>query len=546
MNTNYLNFSLLHQSVEHQAIHNPRKVAIDEGARAITYAELCSEMHRIASVLQTNGTLKNDRIGLLTGSGIEACAGMLGILRADACYVPLNPAFPEKRLGSIIVDAGIKSLVTVKKYSDQLLKILKEIDGFQGVSIILLDSPMTGPEGLDLQKKFFQYFTTIIAADTLSQVAPPKPTQAMQDDLAYVMYTSGTTGTPNGVMVTHQNVTSFLRWALDHFSISSCDRMSGHSDISFDLSVFDIFGSFFAGATLCPVTHIGDKSFPGKFINDREITIWFSVPSVIGTLRKSGQLTQNIFSKHLRWAIFCGEALLPDYAESWIKTHPTVPMCNLYGPTEATIACSYFNLGDERFIESGNAIPIGHPTADTEIQILKQQTDEVADVDEIGRLMISGAQLSPGYFGKPGLTQDKFIPHPFKNDTGERIYDSSDLAYRDGGGLIHFVGRADSQVKIMGYRVELGEIETVIAHHIAVNEAAVVLMKTEKSPLVAAVSLNQGFSEDTIKEDILIHCEQYLPSYMVPQHLVIYPSLPKNNNGKIDRNAITYSNTDLS
>jgi amino acid adenylation domain-containing protein len=536
MNKSFLDFSLLHESVECQAIQRPQQIAIDAGTHSISYADLCDQMHRIAATLQTNGIQNNDRVGLLTGHGIEACVGMLGILRADACYVPLNPVFPAMRLGAVIEDAGIQILVTVKKYTPHLLEILSSIKDFQGDALMLIDASLDDPEGLELKKEFAKYFKVICGAETIAQAGSPSESLAVEDNLAYVMYTSGSTGTPKGVMVTHRNVTSFLRWGIDYFSISSRDRMSGHSDINFDLSVFDIFGSFFSGATLCPVINVGDKSFPGKFIKDREISIWFSVPSVIRTLRNSGQLSPNIFAKHLRWAIFCGEVFLPEYADSWIKSHPTVPLCNLYGPTEATIACTYYKVGDDGFWDPGKPIPIGHPTSATQILILKQQSDEIADDGEIGRLMICGTQVSPGYWGQPELTQNKFTRHPL--DLNSRMYDSSDLAYREGDGVIQFVGRSDSQVKIMGYRVELGEIETIVTRHEAVDEAVAFLMQDEQALLVAAVSLNLEFSGSDYEKDILSHCVKYLPLYMVPKRLLFFSSLPKNSNGKIDRKAI--------
>jgi amino acid adenylation domain-containing protein len=348
------------------------------------------------------------------------------------------------------------------------------------------------------------------------------------------MYTSGTTGPPKGVMISHKNVTSFLTWAIEYFSLTSQDRMSNHSDISFDLSVFDIFGAFYSGATLCPISQPGDFAFPANFIKDRKLTIWFSVPSVIGTLWKSGQLTEGAFSKHLRWAIFCGEALSPKYADAWIKTHPKTPICNLYGPTEATIACTYHNIGIDSSFDSNQDVPIGLPIGDTKINILDNDLKKIPGKTNIGKLTISGPQVSKGYWKKEELTNKVFI-----SDEQSRFYDSGDLAYRDENGLIHFVGRKDTQVKIRGYRVELGDIENAIVGHSAVNEVAVLFFDTPSPLLIAAVALqSEAMDRSNNAEDILDHCERLIPSYMIPSQIDFFSELPKNVNGKIDRNSI--------
>ena len=232
------------------------------------------------------------------------------------------------------------------------------------------------------------------------------------------MYTSGTTGSPKGVMLSHRNVKTFVQWGVERYEIGPSDRMSNHSAVSFDLSVFDIFGSFFGGATLCPITEFKHRAFPATFIRDRKITVWFSVPSVLGMMLRTKQLTPNAFPD-LRLALFCGEALATEYANAWIDTHPHVPIVNLYGPTEATIACAHYQLRGKQ----SDRVPLGQPCRDSEILVLKQDSDELADVGEIGRLIICGSQLSPGYWRRPDLTDTVFGIHPFKKELRARAYD---------------------------------------------------------------------------------------------------------------------------
>src|SRR5262249_55920847 len=163
----------------------------------------------------------------------------------------------------------------------------------------------------------------------------------------------------------------------------------------------DIFGSFFAGATLCPVTATGDRAYPARFIKDRRITVWFSVPSVLGLIRSAKQLTDNAFSQHLRLAIFCGEAMAPEYASAWLATHSQIPIITLYGPTEAAIACTYHRVGEEIPFDPEKPVPIGRPCRDVEILVLKMDSDEEAEAGEIGRLMICGTQVCAGYWRRP-------------------------------------------------------------------------------------------------------------------------------------------------
>ncbi len=529
-------FPLLHQSVEHHSQATPNHIAIDEGNRSISYFDLAKAMRGMASYLQTLEIKKNDHIGLLTNNGIEACIGILGSLRAGACYVPLNTTFPGKRLEAVIKDAEIEIVVSSKKHFAKLVDLAKETRGLNLDSLIILDGSEEEIQSYEFFNILSKRFRKIVGQETLEENLPLKPDSATENNLAYIMYTSGTTGKPKGVMITHKNVTSFLSWAIEYFSLNLQDRMSNHSDISFDLSVFDIFGAFYSGATLCPITQPGDFAFPANFIKDRKLTIWFSVPSVLGTLWKSGQLTEGAFSQHLRWAIFCGEALSPKYADLWIKTHPKIPICNLYGPTEATIACTYYNIGIDSKFDPTQDVPIGSPIGETQINILDNDLVESQNKSEIGKLTISGPQVSQGYWKKKELTEKVFI-----TDEQNRFYDSGDLAYLDKNNFIRFAGRKDSQIKIRGYRVELGDIENALSSQSMVNEVVVLYFEEPSPLLIAAVALQsqlENKSEDIIEENILKHCEHLIPSYMIPNRIVFFPELPKNINGKIDRNDI--------
>ncbi len=529
-------FALLHHAVEHHAEINPEHLAVDEGERTITYGELRHSMEQVAAVLMEGRLTRNRRVGLYLENGIGACVAMLGALRAGACYVPIPPSFPAERNAAIVLDSQPFAIVSVSPLLPGLLAVLPHVLAAPASLLIVLDATAENLSNAGLLPQLAAHFGSIMARDALERaVERPPAVGTIEEDLAYILYTSGTTGTPKGVMLSHRNVSSFLCWAMGYFALTSEDRISNHSNISFDLSVFDIFGAFFAGATVCPITTPGDRAYPARFIKDRRITVWFSVPSVLGLIRSAKQLTEGAFSAHLRLAIFCGEALAPEFAAAWLATHPQIPIINMYGPTEAAIACTYHRVGVDLPFDPKKPVPIGRPSRDTEILVLDLESDREAGSGETGRLMICGTQVCPGYWRRPELTALSFRINPSKSEFGARMYDSGDLAYKDAQGILHFVGRRDSQVKVMGHRIELGEIEVVLGRAASVSEAAVVLLEDPTPTLVAAVAVT---GDPVSEEQILTHCESLLPMYMVPQRVVFFPSLAKNDNGKLDRKAI--------
>src|SRR2546425_788061 len=297
-------------------------------------------------------------------------------------------------------------------------------------------------------------------------------------DAAHILFTSGSTGTPKGVVITHGSVIRFVEWAKRYFGLGPADRISGHPPLHFDLSTFDVFGTFAAGAQihLVPPDLNLLPTALAQFIRAAELTQWFSVPSLLSYLAKFDVVRFDDFPT-LRRLLWCGEVFPTPALRYWMTRLPHVTFTNLYGPTETTIASSYYTVPscpeDDRA-----AIPIGSPCAGEELLVLNERFQPVPP-GEVGDLYIRGVGLSPGYWRDAEKTRAVFLSNPFGSDPADRIYRTGDLARIGDDGLVYFLGRADSQIKSRGYRIELGEIETALNALSCLRECAVVAVATD-------------------------------------------------------------------
>lgn len=504
-------FSSLDQAIDHHAKERGDHMAVDAENIQWTYAELKSRMDGIAQQLRAVGVKKGDRVGLLFRHLPHAYAAMLATLKIGACYVPLNRQFPAQRLANIVGHSQTQHLCLDRDAKPELSALTSELK-YSQLKTLEVDNLVSSED-----------------------IAPSSA--AYPEDLAYIMYTSGTTGNPKGVMITHHNVMAFLSWAVPSLKLTEQDRFSHHSRMSFDLSVFDMFACFFAGGTLCPIERDMDLAFPANFFKKKGITICLSVPSVLGTMIKAKQLTPENFKNDLRLYLVCGEALRPEYAKAWLKSCD-VPLINIYGPTEATVACTEYWV-DAHDIQN-NVVPIGKAMCQSEILILNTKGEQsqwkACPQGEIGELFIAGEQLARGYWNQPELSDRVFLPH--LNQPNKQMYRSGDLAKIDEKGRLLWMGRADQQVQVQGFRVELSEIENCLSNFPPLLECAVVLDESkDEAQLVAAVVKRNP--EQTISlSELQKHLQQQLPDYMCPKSIVPFEQLPKNDNGKIDRKAI--------
>jgi amino acid adenylation domain-containing protein len=492
----------------------------------MTYGQIEESSNQLARLLRGVGCKKGDRVCFLMPKSPEAIVTMLGILKADCMHVPLDPASPADRLARIVESCECRWILAADPAGKLLDELLCHPRLCGSISIGWMEqrSQRTHLPGYEFSRR-----------DLASYSSSPVDSQNSPNDPAHILFTSGSTGTPKGVVITHDNVIHFVEWAVKYFGIEPCDRISGHPPLHFDLSQFDIFGTFAAGAQLHLVP-VELSLLPTKlaaFMRSSELTQWFSVPSVLNYMAKFDVVRVNDFPA-LKRVLWCGEVLPTPVLMYWMKRLPHVSFTNLYGPTETTIASSYYTVPN--CPEDGRApIPIGTACAGEELLVLDKSFKPAAP-NAAGDLYVGGAGLSPGYWRDPEKTGVAFIPRPGGTEPTDRIYKTGDLARRDADGLVYYLGRTDSQVKSRGYRIELGEIEAALNALEILEECAVVAVPSdgfEGTTICCAyvVARHATVNEATLWREL----RKLLPSYMMPVRWAALPYLPKNSTGKIDK-----------
>jgi amino acid adenylation domain-containing protein len=352
------------------------------------------------------------------------------------------------------------------------------------------------------------------------------------DELAYLLFTSGSTGQPKGVMVTHRNILRFLDVVAARYDLAEIDRFSHVFDVTFDLSLFDLFAAWKVGGCLC-CPNAKDRLLPSKYVVESSLTVWFSVPATALLMNRTRTLVDGGFSD-LRWSLFCGEALPVEIAEAWARAAPASVVDNLYGPTELTLACTAYRWGPDGPADSEHGVvPIGAPFPGMSVMVVDHELREVAP-GQAGELIVTGPQLTPGYWRDPQRTAAAYVVPPGESRV---FYRTGDRVRRPpGDGPLVYLGRVDHQVKIRGYRVELGEIEAVMRREAGVAAAVAVGWPSAPSGAEGVV----GFVDDeTVDPRVLREkMAEHLPGYMVPRAVHVVDRFPLNQNGKIDRRAL--------
>ena len=509
-----------------QAGRRPDAVAVVGDGQALTYADLEDRSNRLAAVLREGGCAPGDRVCLLMAKSPLAIAGLLGIYKAGGIYVPLDPSSPAARLEKIVASCGPAFILAAGDVTRLVGELAAGPATKDAVAVGWLDE---GPERhADPPSRFTAHDISLARA-----AAPPG--KRSRHEPAHILFTSGSTGIPKGVVITHANVIHFIEWATKHFGIGPSDRLSGHPPLQFDLSFFDIFGAFAAGAELHLVPQSASllPNVLADFMRVSALTQWFSVPSVLSYMAKFDVIAFDDFPA-LRRLIWCGEVFATPALIHWMKRLPHVSFTNLYGPTETTIASSHYTLpscpGSERQV-----IPIGVACDGEELLVLDEALDPLPD-GQVGNLYIRGAGLSPGYWNDPDRTREVFLDRPTVAGGLERLYRTGDLAWRDEAGRFFFAGRADTQIKSRGYRIELGEIETCLGTLESIRESAVVAIATGGFEGAMICCAYVPASEaDATPVSLRQSLGRLLPVHMLPSRWMTFDRLPRNGNGKIDR-----------
>ncbi len=515
---------LLQDYVRRQAEERPEAVALVMNEKRISYGQLEQASNQLARLLKAAGCKRGDRICFLMPKSPEAIISMLGILKADCLYVPIDSASPAARIAKIMEACDNRWILAAGSVANLLDELLAESRFRTFISVGWMERE--SPTGKNFRARFS-------LKDLQNHSGEPLDWQNSPQDPAHILFTSGSTGTPKGVVISHSNVIHFIEWATKYFGMSSSDRNSAHSPLHFDLSTFDIYGTFAAGGQLYLVP-AELNLLPNKlaeFIRTNELTQWFSVPSVLGYMAKFDVVKFKDFPT-LKRLLWCGEVFPTPALIYWMKRLPKMSFTNLYGPTETTIASSYYTVSqcpeDERA-----PIPIGTGCDGEELLVLDGNLEPVQQ-GIIGDLYICGVGLSPGYWRDPEKTRAAFLPNP--KDPLDRIYKTGDLAKIGDDGLVYYIGRADSQIKSRGYRIELGEIEAALNALNCLEECAVVAINVNgfEGAAICCAHVSRpgtGITPAFLRKELA----KLVPSYMFPARWKAFERLPKNANGKIDR-----------
>ena len=522
---------LLQHLLSNSAKAFPDNVAVAGRDESMTYAELDQVSDRLAATLIERGVRRGDRVGIYMSKSVASIVSIHGILKAAAVYVPLDPNAPPARLAYVIEDCGIRCLLTSTSKAGAIARIFPEANPLD--LVILTDN--SGPPPDDLRCSVLSW------AEVLRRPSAPDFDRepSIETDLAYILYTSGSTGVPKGVMISHLNSLTFVRWAHETMEVTSDDRVSNHAPLHFDLSIFDIFAAFRAGATVVPVPN-GLSPFPvrlAEWIENSRISVWYSVPSVLSMMVLQGNLERFRFES-LRTVAFAGEVFPVKYLRELMERIPHADYYNLFGPTETNVI-TYHKVGAIASDQT-EPIPIGSACENTEVFALTDSGDVVKGPGQVGELYARGSCVAQGYWGDVEKTDRSFISHVEGQNRPGRAYRTGDLVTLGPDGEYRFLGRRDHMIKTRGYRVELGEIETVLYDHPEVEEAAVVGVPDELigNRIKAFVVRNGSHAGRT---ELQSFCAMRLPKYMVPETIEFRESLPRTSTGKVDKPALTAS-----
>lgn len=518
--TDYPADRCIHQLFEDQVRRSPDAIAMRFTGRSFTYQALNQGSNQLAHYLQQVGLKPRALVGVCLEQSSEAIAAMLGILKAGAAYVPLDPTYPPERLRMMIADAQVSIVLTDRPFAERLSEC--------GATVICL-----GQEW-----------------ETIAQASEDNPTgEATPDQLAYVIYTSGSTGQPKGVAVTHRAVNRLV-CQTNYVQLNSTDTVAQVSNLAFDAATFEIWGALLNGAQLVEIdraTTLTPSEFAAQ-IRQQQISVLFLTTALLNQIVRD---VPDAF-RSLKYLLFGGEAVDPRWVRALLQQGKPDHLLHVYGPTENTTFTTWYEI--QNVAEDAVTIPIGRAVANTQVYLLDQHLNPVP-IGISGEIYVGGDGLAQGYLNRMELTAERFVSNPFQfatklqnaakpapdsvyypySATSSLLYKTGDLARYRSDGNLEFLGRIDDQVKLRGFRIELGEIEAVLSQHPAVQEAVVVVREVEGNKRLIAYTAS---SQPLLPSDLRTFLKAKLPDYMLPSAFVNLKALPLTPNGKVDRRAL--------
>lgn len=480
------------------------KIAVVDGDRELTFFEMEQYSKRLSGAILKNSEVIRRPITVYLPKSADSLVAFLAILYSGSIYAPIDIKSPQGKVKSIFDNLEKPLVITSDEYMDTLLSIGVDPENIIGIK-----------EAYD--------------ESSANDYGFMRPSESLIDtDPVYIIHTSGSTGVPKGVVVSHRGVIDYIDWAVDCFNIGPNETIGNQSPFYFDNSTLDIYLCLATGATLViiPEQHF---AFPVKlmeYVASKNINFIFWVPSVMINVANTKAL-DFVNSNHLKKVLFAGEVMPNRHLNYWRKKLPDSLFANLYGPTEITVDCTYYIV--EKSFEDNDKLPIGFPCRNSDILILNSE-DKAAKENELGELCVRGSSLALGYWNDPAKSDLAFTQNPLNRNYFDRIYRTGDLVYLNEDNEIIYVERKDSQIKHMGYRIELGEVENAVLSLEGIRNSCVIYNKYKKE-----ITLFYEGESETGKEEIRKKLVQLLPKYMIPTKMHKLDNLPFNENGKIDR-----------
>lgn len=514
----------------------PDHAAVRYKDRSISYADLDQMSGTLAARLIQAGVRPGDRVGIWLNKSIDAVVSIYAILKAGAAYVPLDPTAPIKRTTYMLSDCQVRCLITTQErlalldesFLQALCPVLLVLTDRATIRPSLASVPLLAwPEALGAVPRF--------DSDQAHVVSP--------DQLAYILYTSGSTGSPKGVMLSHRNGRVFVDWARQRFRLAANDRLSSHAPFHFDLSILDIFGAASAGATLILVPENQQSLGVAlvRLVVEEGISVWYSVPTALIRMLEARN-SMLLVASPLRVVLFAGEVFPIKHLRRLRAAVPGADLYNLYGPTETNV-CTFYQVTDDDVAPTRtHPVPIGR-ACDYATTFTVDDSGIPLDLtgNAEGELCAGGDSVMLGYWGDPIKTTQRLIPCPESLASGAYAYRTGDIVRRDEDGNYLFAGRRDHMVKSRGYRIELGEIEAALLGHEGVHEAAVIAIPDAEIGAQLEGYIVPHHGVELVESDLRQHCLHVLPRYMLPERFHVVQAFPRTSTGKIDRQALIAS-----